>query len=64
VVVGAAAALASTRLIVGLLYRVSPRDPLAFALAAVSMLLASLGACFLPAWRAARTDPIRALRDP
>ena len=63
VVVGAAAALASTRLIVGLLYRVSPRDPLAFALASVSMLLASLGACFLPAWRAARTDPIRALRD-
>jgi macrolide transport system ATP-binding/permease protein len=63
IVLGVAAALASTRLIVGLLYRVSPRDPLAFAVASVSLVIASLAACLLPAWRAARTDPVRALRD-
>ena len=60
---GAAAALAMTRLIVGMLYKVSPRDPLAFGAAFVVMLIASLAACFLPAWRATRTDPVRALRD-
>jgi ABC-type antimicrobial peptide transport system permease subunit len=62
-VLGVAAALAMTRLIVGLLYKVSPRDPLAFGSAFVVMLIASLAACFLPAWRATRTDPVRALRD-
>ncbi|MDP8980594.1 MAG: ABC transporter permease [Acidobacteriota bacterium] len=62
-VLGAAAALAMTRLIVGMLYKVSPRDPLAFGAAFVVMLIASMAACFLPAWRATRTDPVRALRD-
>lgn len=45
-----------------LLYKVSPRDPLAFGSAWVVMALAALAACFLPAWRAARTDPVQALR--
>jgi putative ABC transport system permease protein len=63
IVLGAAASLASTRLIVGLLFQVSPRDPLAFGIASVSLVMAALAACFLPAWRAARTDPVRALRD-
>ena len=63
-VLGAAVALASTQLIVGgLLYKVSPRDPVAFSVASVSLVAASLAASFLPAWRAARTDPVRALRD-
>jgi macrolide transport system ATP-binding/permease protein len=62
-VLGTAAALALTRLIVGLLYKVSPHDPLAFGSAFVVMTAASLAACFLPAWRATRTDPGRALRD-
>src|SRR6516225_8121744 len=51
-----------TRLLGTLLYRVSPRDPLAFAAAFAVMTLASTAACFLPAWRATRTDPMRALR--
>ncbi|MGB2886169.1 MAG: ABC transporter permease [Candidatus Acidiferrales bacterium] len=63
VVLGAAAALGLTRLLGYLLYNVSPRDPLAFGSAFVVMTIASLAACFLPAWRAARTDPARALRD-
>ena len=60
---GAAAALGLTRLLGNLLYKVSPRDPLAFGSAFVVMTIASLAACFLPAWRATRTDPARALRD-
>jgi macrolide transport system ATP-binding/permease protein len=63
VVLGAAAALGLMRLLGSLLYKVSPRDPLAFASALVVMMIAALAACFLPAWRAARTDPARALRD-
>jgi ABC-type antimicrobial peptide transport system permease subunit len=63
VVLGVASALALTRLLGYLLYKVSPRDPLAFTMALVIMTVASLAACFLPAWRAARTDPVRALRD-
>ena len=60
---GAVAALAMTRLIVGMLYHVSPYDPLAFGSALLVMTVAALAACFLPAWRATRTDPLRALRD-
>jgi macrolide transport system ATP-binding/permease protein len=60
---GAAVALGLTRLIGYLLYNVSPRDPLAFGSAFVVMTIASLAACFLPALRAMRTDPVRALRD-
>ena len=62
-VLGAAAALGLTRLLGNYLYGVSPRDPLAFGTAFVVMLVATLAACFLPAWRATRTDPMRALRD-
>ena len=62
-VLGAVAALGLTRSIGNLLYKVSPRDPLAFGVAFVVMTIASLAACFFPAWRATRTDPVRALRD-
>ena len=61
-VLGAAAALVLTRLLGYLLYEVSPRDPLAFASAFVVMAVAAFTACLVPAWRAARTDPVRALR--
>ena len=63
VVVGAAVALGLTKLIENLLYNVSPRDPLAFGSALAVMTIASLAACLLPAWRAMRTDPARALRE-
>jgi macrolide transport system ATP-binding/permease protein len=62
VALGGVVALALTRLLGNLLYKVSPRDPLAFGSAFVVMAVASLAACFLPAWRATRTDPARALR--
>jgi macrolide transport system ATP-binding/permease protein len=63
ILIGAAVALALTRLLGNLLYKVSPRDPLAFGLALVVITIASSAACFLPAWRATRVDPARALRD-
>ncbi len=62
-VLGATVALGLTRLLGRLLYKVSPRDPRAFGSAFVVMAIAALAACFLPAWRATRTDPARALRD-
>jgi predicted permease len=63
IAVGATVALGITRLMGDLLYKVSPRDPIAFVSAFVVMTIAALAACFLPAWRATRTDPVRALRD-
>src|SRR5882762_8395660 len=63
VILGSAAALLLTRLLGNLLFKVSPRDPLAFASAFVVMTIAALAACLLPAWRATRTDPARILRD-
>jgi ABC-type antimicrobial peptide transport system permease subunit len=63
ILLGGGAALGLARLIAGLLYQVSPRDPLAFGFAFVVMTLASLAACLIPAWRATGTDPLRALRD-
>ena len=63
VVLGATVALGLTRLLGSLLYKVSPRDPLAFGSAFVVMAIATVAACFLPAWRATRTDPARALRE-
>ena len=60
---GAAVALGLTRLLGNLLYHVSPRDPLAFGAAFAVMTIAALAACFLPAWRATRTDPAEALRN-
>ncbi|HEU5247268.1 MAG TPA: ABC transporter permease [Candidatus Udaeobacter sp.] len=63
IVIGGIAGLILTRLMGNLLYKVSPQDPLAFGLALVVIAIASLAACFLPAWRATRIDPAQALRD-
>ncbi len=55
--------LCVTRLLGNLLYKVSPHDPLAFGTALAVITIASLAACFLPAWRATRIDPVQALRE-
>jgi ABC-type antimicrobial peptide transport system permease subunit len=62
VVAGLAAAYGLASLIAGLLYDVRPRDPLTFAAAAATLLVVALIACWLPARRAARVDPLSALR--
>jgi macrolide transport system ATP-binding/permease protein len=62
IVGGAATALGTTRLLGYLLYKVSPYDALSFSLAFAVMTAVAVAACLGPAWRAARTDPIRALQ--
>jgi ABC-type antimicrobial peptide transport system permease subunit len=63
VLLGAVAASGLTKLIANLLYNVSPFDPAAFVAAFVVMTIVSSLACFLPARRATRTDPVGALRE-
>ena len=63
VLIGMAGALATTRLLGYMLYKISPLDPLSFGIALLVITVASLAACLLPAWRATRTDPIHALRE-
>jgi predicted permease len=59
---GVAAALAGARLVESQLFGVEARDPLVFVASACALLAATLAAGFVPAWRAARIDPVRALR--
>lgn len=63
VALGSLAAFAATRLIRDLLYGVPPTDVVAFAAAAALLVLASLTASWIPARRAARLDPVIALRS-
>jgi putative ABC transport system permease protein len=59
---GLVLSLAFARLLEGLLFGVAARDPATFALAPVLLALAGGAACVVPALRAARLDPVRALR--
>jgi predicted permease len=62
IVIGGVAALLLTRLMGTMLYKVSPRDPIAFSLALFILIVVATVACFVPARRASRVDPVRALR--
>jgi predicted permease len=60
--VGVVGALSLTRLMQGLLFGVPPHDPVTLAIVALIMALVGIGACWIPAFRAARIDPADALR--
>jgi ABC-type antimicrobial peptide transport system permease subunit len=60
---GLLASFATARLLSNQLWNVSPHDPLTLAAATVVISIVALAACYLPARRAMRVDPIGALRD-
>ena len=61
---GLIAAAWLARFVSALLYGVTQRDPATYLTVPVVLLAVALIACFAPAWRAARLDPLRALRTP
>jgi predicted permease len=62
IVAGVVAALALSRVLTGLLYDVRPADPVTFVVVAIALLIVALLAALLPALRAARLDPLTAIR--
>ena len=61
-IVGTVAAFGLTHLLKKLLFQISPTDPLTFAAVAALVFALTLGACYLPARRATRVEPMKALR--
>jgi putative ABC transport system permease protein len=61
--VGVVGALVVSNLMSGLLYGVRPADPLSFVIVAVLLVMIALVACYLPARRATKVDPMMALRE-
>ncbi len=63
ILIGAVAALAASRLLSGLLYGVTTTDPVSFVVVPIFLALIAALACYLPARRVLRIDPVEALRS-
>ena len=61
IAVGGVASFWVTRVLGNMLFQVSARDPMAYAVAAGVLFVVAIGASWLPARRAARVEPLRAL---
>jgi ABC-type antimicrobial peptide transport system permease subunit len=61
--IGIPIAAAASRLLGSLLYGVSPTDPLVFVAVSVTLMAVATAACYMPARRAMRLDPLQALRN-
>ncbi|HET9695475.1 MAG TPA: FtsX-like permease family protein, partial [Terriglobales bacterium] len=62
VIIGCVGAFLLSRVAQGLLFQVNSADPLAFTSSAVALIAVAALACYIPARRAAKIDPMRALR--
>jgi len=60
---GIALALAASRWLNSLVFGISAQDPATYLIVSLTMILTALLATLIPAWRAARVDPLLALRD-
>jgi len=63
IAIGGAVALALTRLMTKMIYGISATDPLTFFGVAIVLMLVAIAACYLPARKASRVDPMQALRS-
>jgi putative ABC transport system permease protein len=62
VIIGIAVALPLTRLLRALLFGVTATDPVTFLSVSIVLLLVAIAACYLPASRALKVEPVEALR--
>ena len=63
IAIGAAGALLAARALEKLVFGVKPYDPLTLAIVSLTLVTIAIAASLLPAWRAARLDPVTVLRD-
>ena len=63
IIIGLILALASARVLSGLLYEVGTQDPVTYLVVSLVLIAVAAGASFLPAYRATRVNPVDSMRD-